>query len=321
MAITQQRHIYRKDEVRCPWLLLMFSLPASRASQRVAIWRQLQRHGAVPLRNSGYVLPNTPSNQERFEWLAVAIRNAKGKASVVQVQAIDDLPPKQLAQLFIEARSRDYETVMRELQQMSSHGVRRRDSRLAQLRKRFQEIAAVDFFDSPLRSRVETLLAKAETPQGEDSTRSREGRAKANFKKRVWMTRPRPGIDRVSSAWLIRRFIDTKARFIFAPNAEDDKAAIPFDMFNAPHGFGHHGEDCTFETLCKEFRIRDSKVARIAQIIHDADLGDEKFGRNEGSGLDEVLKGWASQGVSDQELLRRGMDLIEGLYHSVSQGI
>jgi hypothetical protein len=79
-------------------------------------------------------------------------------------------------------------------------------------------------------------------------------------------------------------------------------------------GFGHRGYDCTFETLCKEFRIRDTKVQAIAQIVHDADLEDEKFGRTEGVGLDRVLVGWAKHDISDDELRRRGMQLIEGLY-------
>lgn len=319
MNITKQRRP-RSGDKSCPWLLLVFSLPAARASQRVAVWRKLQRQGALPLRSSGYVLPNTPANQEHFEWLATAIRNEKGEASVAQVQAIDDLPPKRLAQLFIEARSRDYEKLIRELRRFTSvPAARRHGGRLGQLRKRFQEIVEVDFFESPLRSRTETLLAQAETPDGNEASARKGARMlKANFKNRVWITRPRPGIDRVSSAWLIRRFIDPKAKFVFGSTPADHSRAVPFDMFHAPGGFGHRGEDCTFETLCKEFGIRDAKAGLVAQIIHDADLHDEKFGRAEGQGLDHVLKGWASQGIPDQELLQRGMDLIEGLYHSVS---
>ena len=96
-----------------PWLLLIFSLPAKRASERVQVWRKLKRHGALRLRSSGYVLPNNAMNQERFEWLASAIRKYKGEASVVQVQAIDDLPSEALVQRFVEARSRDYEALTR----------------------------------------------------------------------------------------------------------------------------------------------------------------------------------------------------------------
>ena len=146
----------------------------------------------------------------------------------------------------------------------------------------------------------------------------RTKRSKREFLNRTWVTRPRPGIDRVSSAWLIRRFIDPDARFAFAEEPGSPLEAIPFDIFHAPNGFGHRGNDCTFETLVKEFGIREPKVTAIAQAIHDADLNDEKFGRPEGLGLDCVLIGWAQQGVADDELLRRGMELIEGLYQAIS---
>src|SRR4029077_1617204 len=82
------------------WLLLVFSLPARNASQRVEIWRKLQRYGMLALRSSGHVLPNTAANQERMEWLATAIRAYKGQASVVQVKGFDDLPAETLRKLF-----------------------------------------------------------------------------------------------------------------------------------------------------------------------------------------------------------------------------
>ena len=316
MNVTRQKGPVASKAAECPWLLLVFSLPAARASKRVAVWRKLQRHGAVALKSSGYVLPNTPENRERFEWLATEIRNEHGEASVAQVQAIDDLPDKKLQQVFVEARSREYEALMRELRPVLSNSGPRRHARLAQLRKRFQEIVTVDFFNSPQRSRVEAVLARAEAPAPEKG-RGATKLVKAHFKNRTWITRPRPGIDRVSSAWLIQRFIDPSARFTFGAPPPLQSQVIPFDMFRAHGGFGHRGEDCTFETLCKDFEIRDVKVKVIAQIIHDADLEDDKFGRTEGLGLDKVLKGWATEGVADHELLRRGMQLIEGLYQGV----
>src|SRR5258708_780425 len=133
---------------------------------------------------------------------------------------------------------------------------------------------------------------------------------------RVWVTRRRPGIDRSASAWLIWRFIDKKARFTFAPEEHVPRKAVPFDMFRG--GFGHRGEDCTFETLQKTFRIRDKEVGMIGQIIHDADLLDERFGRKECFGVDEDLNGWAKQGMPDNDLLERGIQLIEALYQSVA---
>jgi hypothetical protein len=128
--------------------------------------------------------------------------------------------------------------------------------------------------------------------------------------------RPRPGIDRVSSAWLIRRFIDPKAIFLFAKDAEAFADAIPFDTFSGK-GFSHRGDDCTFETLVKEFGVKDKKVSRMAQAVHDADLADEKFGRPEALGIDQVLIGWANQGIRDDQILQRGMESIEGLYQAL----
>jgi hypothetical protein len=236
---------------------------------------------------------------------------------VVQVLDFDDLPPERLQQLFIEARSHDYQKLLVELKKLLSLSPGRRPAgRLNRIRRRFVEVAEIDFFTSPLRVRFEKLLAQADEPAADKSGRNHKQRA-SEYLNRLWMTRPRPGIDRVSSAWLIRRFIDPKARFLFGDEPGVHPDAIPFDMF-CPQGFGHRGEDCTFETLRKQFSIRDGKVKRIAQIIHDADLGDQKFGRVEGEGLDQVLNGWAKQDLPDEELLQRGMDLIEGLYDSLT---
>src|SRR5258705_12451438 len=300
------------------WLLLTFTLPTKRASQRVEIWRKLQRYGTVPLGNSGYLLPSNPANEERFQWLATSIRKYGGEASIVHVRSIDNISTPQLIARFAEARAREYQELIRELQTFSSLPVQKRVvGRLSRLRGRFQEIVEVDFFDSPLQKRVGDLLAQADEARVKTRVPETAPIKRQDYKSRVWVTRPRPGVDRSASAWLIRRFIDPKARFPFAPEERVPPAAVPFDMFH-DRGFGHRGDDCTFETLQKQFKIRDRRVSVISEIIHDADLADGKFGRKEGYGIDEVLKGWARQGLSDQVLLDRGMQLIEGLYHSLA---
>jgi hypothetical protein len=179
-----------------------------------------------------------------------------------------------------------------------------------------EEIAAIDFFESPIRKRVEDALKRAEVPRTEDPKVRTKAVSKAEYQGRVWLTRTRPGIDRVSSAWLISRFIDPKPVFVFGNELETPASKVPFDTF-LPGGFGHEGDNCTFETLCVAFGVRDKKVQLIAQTIHDADLEDGKFGRSEGIALNQVLQGWAKQNVTDEELLRRGVDLIEGLYQSI----
>ena len=308
-----------RKEFTADWLLLTFTLPSKRGSQRVEIWRKLQRYGTVPLGNSGYLLPNNPVNEERFQWLATAIRKYKGDASIVHVQSIDNLSTPQLVARFAEARAREYQELIRELQEFSSLPPQKQSvGRLSRLRSRFQEIVEVDFFGSPLQKRVAELLSRADAARVATHKPEPVAIRPRDYKNRVWVTRPRPGVDRSASAWLIRRFIDPKARFAFAPEDRVPPEAVPFDMFHHESGFGHRGDDCTFETLQKQFKIRDRRVGVISEIIHDADIADGKFGRKEGYGIDEVLKGWARQGLSDRELLDRGMQLIEGLYYSLS---
>jgi hypothetical protein len=315
IPVTQLMTTIAHTRLEPAWLLFIFTLPTKGASQRVDTWRKLRRYGALALKSGGHVLPNTPANRERFEWLGAVIRKSAGHASVMQVHSLDDHSDARLRELFLEASTREYEAIIAELRKITRrHG----DGKaLARFRRKLRDIIEIDFFHNPLRSRLETLLARAEERDTAGPS-SRSDLKKKEYSGRIWVTRPRPGIDRVSSAWLIRKFIDTSARFIFDNDPSPHPAAVPFDMFQTNQGFGHRGDDCTFETLCKEFVIRDQRVRVMAQIIHDADLEDGKFGRTEGVGIDRTLIGWAKQGVSDEELLRRGMEMIEGLYDSVS---
>jgi hypothetical protein len=299
-----------------PWLLFIFTLPTKGASQRVDTWRKLRRYGALALKSGGHVLPNTAANRERFEWLGAVIRKAAGHASVMQVHSLDDHSDARLRGLFLEISTREYEATIAELRKVTRTKQNNLNA-LARIRRRFGELEQIDFFNNPLHSRLETLLAQAEESSAAEPERSSDIKKKS-YQQKVWITRPRPGIDRVSSAWLIREFIDKKAKFLFDNDPSLHPSAVPFDMFQTAKGFGHRGEDCTFETLCKQFAIRDRRVRAIAQIIHDADLEDGKFDRPEGIGLDRTLIGWAKQGLSDEELLRRGMELIEGLYDSMA---
>jgi hypothetical protein len=298
-----------------PWLLLVFTLPSSKTSERVQIWRKLQKFGSIPFRNAGSMLPNNPVNQERFEWMATTIRSYKGEASILQIQAIDDFTPSLLQEQFRQPRAADYTALIKDIQKLkpSADVV---STQLPRMKRRFEEIVAIDFFESPMRRKAEDAMTQLEQPRSKTES-PRKGKAvKKDYQNRTWMTRPRPGIDRVSSAWLISHFIDPKAKFVFGKDPAAHAKAVPFDMFQAG-GFGHEGDHCTFETLCSAFGVTDKKVQLIAQAIHDADLEDSKFRRSEGITMNQILQGWAKQDVADDELLRRGMDLIEGLYNSI----
>src|SRR3979490_6745 len=108
------------------WLLLTFTLPSKRASQRVEVWRKLQHYGTVPLGNSGYLLPSNSVNEERFQWLATAIRQYEGDASIVHVQGIDNFPTAQLSERFAEARAQEYGELIRQLDEFLALPVEKR---------------------------------------------------------------------------------------------------------------------------------------------------------------------------------------------------
>src|SRR6058998_3239355 len=197
MGITTRCNDITNRKREAPWLLFILSLPTKRASQRVEVWRKLQRYGAVPLSNSGYLLPNNPVNEERFQWLGTAIRRYGGDASIVHVKFIDNISTPQLIERFAEARSREYQQLIRDLQKFSSSPVPKRSvGRLSRLRSRFQEIVEIDFFDSALQKRVGELLEQKDAARTASRTPAAVPIDPRDYKGRAWVTRPRPGVDR-----------------------------------------------------------------------------------------------------------------------------
>src|SRR5213595_353120 len=295
------------------WLLLLFSLPTNRKTERVAVWRRLKKMGAVQLKTSTYLLPDEPAQYEQFQWLAQQIRDYGGDSTLVRAQEIEGLTKEKVIAMFNDARAKDYAELRKSLQGFIGRR-KKLDPELAtaeleRLTRQFRELREVDFFDSPRGHDVAMLLRRAEGPR---RSRQSEVLDAKQYRGKTWLTRPRPEIDRVGSAWLISKFIDPKAKFVFAPSAQAVSDAIPFDMLDAE--FSHHGNNCTFETLVKRFSLAAKAVSRIAEMIHDADLDDAKFQRVECMGIDRVLKGWAKQGLTDKEILRHGFECFDALY-------
>lgn len=299
----------RRQKSAC-WLLLLFRLPATHQAERVAIWRKLKRSGAIQIQTSTYVLPDAPARYEYFQWLTKGIRDAGGDATLVRAREIEGLPDDKLIDLFNSARAKDYTLLVKQLQSLPARG--KKMDEVEDIRKQFRDIRERDFFDSPRAQDVEMLLHRIEK-----TTKAPTRVNPENYRNKTWLTRPRPEIDRVGSAWLIRKFIDPKAKFIFNRKASARPKAISFDMLDAQ--FSHQGEDCTFETLTKRFAIRDKAVRKIGEMIHDADLDDTRFQRVEAIGIDRVLKGWAKAGMSDHDLLRNGFTMFEGLYRHLQR--
>lgn len=301
------------------WIVLLYGLPTKQNAGRVQLWRKLKKFGALQLKTSAYVLPDEPIHHERFQWLATQIRDDGGEATLIRVSEIEGLPHEKVIEQFNEARGKDYAELIGGLSEfVRANKKRRAESFVSQLEKfqsRFLEIREMDYFSCPKAQTAQMLMKQAESMQ---SGQAPGPRLKIKeYLGRKWLTRPRPQIDRVASAWLIRRFIDPKATFVFGTNTKRFPDAIPYDMFEVD--LSHHGDDCTFETLVKRFAIGDRAVQAIAEMVHDADLEDGKFKRVDCIGIDRILSGWGKLNWPDEQILARGFELFDSVYATLSR--
>ena len=311
------------------WLLFVHQLPARPTNLRVRTWRRLQQLGAIAVKQAVYVLPDSPNAREDFEWLKTEIEASGGQASVFAADMVDTWSNDALVEEFRRSRETAYQELAREADQVLRRlstgrrkaGIRPSRRALQQLRQRLSAIERVDFFGSAGRDRVLTLVRQIEeqasaTPRAQTSARDAE--FPTSYKARLWVTRPRPGVDRMASAWLIRRFIDPEARFDFvADRAEPRPDSVPFDMFGVE--FTHRGALCTFEMLCDTFHLADPALASIAGIVHDLDLKDGRFGAAEAAAIGFIIEGLRLAQGDDHRLLTDGITLFEALYRAFTQ--
>jgi hypothetical protein len=290
----------------------------------------LQQLGAIPLKQAVYVLPDTPNTREDFEWLKAEVTGLGGEATVFASANLEMYSADALVEEFRRARQEAYSALADDIERALKHfsggrrGSRKRGVPIRRLlgtyRERLSAVERIDFFGSAGRDRVTTLLAQLETYSPTEHVKpardiGSDGIDREGYRRRLWITRPRPGVDRMSSAWLIRRFIDPHARFGFTRDRKEvPDDGIPFDMFGVE--FSHQGDHCTFETLCRVFGIRGAAIERIAAIVHDLDLKDERFGAPEAATISGLLDGLQLAHTDDQTLLVQGMDVFEALYRS-----
>lgn len=307
------------------WLAFTYSLPSKGSSNpRVAAWRRLQRLGAVSLPGGVYLLPEQPDTLESFGWLAQEIRHAQGDALVMRIAAFEGRSEADVIGYFHDARRPEYEELARQVADLlaalpddvpQGKQLEALDS-LEKLRKRHAEITRRDFFRTPEGADVSAKLAQlsARLTTGSTPAEAVEPVNPADFSGKVWVTRPRPYVDRLASAWLIRRFIDAEAVIHYrdAPEAGE----VGFDMPNAR--FNHVGNLCTFEVLVAAFGLEGVGLKALAEIVHDLDLQDGLYARPEASGLEAVMSGQRQLPLADAELEARGVALFEGLYQSFS---
>lgn len=317
-----------------PWLLLIHQIPPKPDYLRVKIGRRLQRIGAVAVKNSVYVLPDSADTLEDFQWVRAEIVESGGDATICRVDFVDGLTDEHVEFLFRSARDAEYAEIASAAREawMSARGrdrdasarAMRADDELKRLRKRIASVRVIDFCDAPGRPMAEDALQTLALELGGigvDTEGSPETGARSEYRGRRWVTRRGVFVDRMASAWLIRRFIDRDARFGFV---NDDRARVAdgdlrFDMFGGE--FTHVGDRCTFETLLDRFGIADDALTRIAEIVHDIDLKDEKFGHDEAAGIERVLSGIAAAHADDEARLVRGAQLFDELYALFSRNV
>jgi hypothetical protein len=310
------------------WVLLIHQIPAKPAYLRVKIWRRLQALGAVGVKNTVYVLPANAETQEDFAWLLREIAEGGGEAMICEARLIDGLTDQEVRALFDAARDADYEALAKEARLLAkrlakavpSMSLADAKSQLARLKGRLAQIVAIDFFGANgretadgLLSGIEARIADSEPPEAPALPSAAPGVAN-DLNHRVWVTRQSVHIDRMASAWLIRRFIDPQARFKFVPprgyTPEPDE--LRFDMFNAE--FTHEGDRCTFEVLLARANLDDSGLRAIAEIVHDIDLKDAKFRRSQVEGIKTIITAICMATHDDEERIARGSTVFEDLH-------
>jgi len=309
------------------WLLLIHQIPPKPSYLRVKVWRRLKRLGAVALKNSVYVLPAGDQAREDFQWVRREIVARGGDASVCEAAFVDGLLDREIEALFRAARDADYREIAESARAASrAVGSRRRsgeprladrDAERERLARRLSEVGAIDFFGATARKAAELAVAGLATkPRGADSPAPEVGRRarREDYRGRTWVTRKNVFVDRIASAWLIRRFIDPRARFKFVPESgyRPEKREVRFDMFEAE--FTHEGDRCTFEVLVERFGLREPALRPIGEIVHDIDMKDSKFARQDALGVEQVLRGVARDRRDDKGRLDLGVPVFESLY-------
>jgi hypothetical protein len=316
------------------WLFLVHQVQTPNSRERVKVWRLTKKVGAALYRNSVYVLPYSKERLEDFQWLCQQIRDSQGEASVFVSEADSHEEDRHLKSLFVQNREKEFSVIQDEAAKLLNRLDRpqgqlpftelqkkKMRKEYSQLYAEYHDITRIDFFPGEASkttlSALQTVSKKLESFEPEQPTVHLTKRYSVKaYHGRTWATREHIHIDRLCSAWLIKRFIDPKARFVFAPVSAIPEKAVPFDVFGKE--FSHHGDECTFETLLNVFQIHDKALAVMAEIVHDIDIKDVKFNRPEAVGIDTIVKALSDSLSDDNRTLEIGSVLLNALYDQFS---
>jgi hypothetical protein len=315
------------------WLLFFYSVPSKPVNTRMKIWRMLVKTGAVQFKGSAYLLPASDDHYELFQWLVSSVASMQGDAAFIKVSRIESMKDYEIIGIFDQQREKDYLDLGIRLDDFESKIAKTKKSpgavndnkikgELNKISKEFEDLGKIDFFCSKSRKEMEQRLktvaaAVAGLTRDESINPTVEivKRRMEDYQGKTWVTRKRPFIDRIASAWLIKGFIDKKASFGFIDENEIeslDKETIVFDMVGGQ--FTHVGDMCTFEVLIDAFGLKGKALGMIAEIVHQLDLQDDRYRTPAAEGVREILDGIRKTVKDDHEALKQGMSIFAMLY-------
>jgi hypothetical protein len=313
---TMQRQFRETVEPSHRWLLLIHQIPPHPSSVRVKAWRRLQRLGAVAVKNSVYVLPAPDTAREDFEWVLREIVDAGGDAVLCEAALAGGLTDDEVEDLFRAARGADWARLADEARALgAAHaGADPPTAEVEMLKRRAQEVAAIDFFGAPGRREAEAAVAALDAPRGMAGSASIAAEALRGL---TWVTRQDVHVDRIATAWLVRRFVDPDARFRFVAGRRHRPAEgeVRFDMFEGE--ITHEGGRCTFEVLLDRLGVDDPALRAVAEIVHEVDLKDGRFARPETAGVERLVAGICRAHADDETRLARGAAALDDLYEGL----
>jgi hypothetical protein len=317
------------------WLLFFYTLPSKPVRNRMTVWRKLLKAGSLPFKGSVYILPYTEEHHEFLTWLVSEVLSLKGEGSFVSVDKIETIDNQQIISLFNEQRETGYQRILKGIDEIerkisstkiggAAHDKKNITDQIRKYQRGYEEIQEIDFFASQVgmevKKRLNRIYSMIKSISGTEKKKHTVSISPARieeYQDKTWATRKKPFVDRFASAWLIKKFIDKNASFTFIDEKDLEnmsKDVIPFDIRGGR--FTHEGDLCTFEVLTKSFNLKDKTLRKIAEIVHELDMKDEKFRTPEAKGIEDILSGIRKTVKDDHEALRKGMTIFELLYVS-----
>lgn len=321
------------------WLVFFSSLPTKPVGNRVKVWRKLVKSGAVQIKGAAYVLPSNEAHVEFLQWLVQEISGMGGEAAFTRVAQIETMADPEIIALFHRRKDAEYKDLAGLLdvaerrieglrQGATPAAIRKGVQQLAKIRKNVDDARRTDFFSASSGAQIETRLARnlaalqslAGTTGTAEPGVTIPRRCADDYRGKRWLTRTKPFVDRMASAWLIRKWIDPGAVFAFHEQPEtlaEREGTVMFDVTGGE--FTHVGDLCTFEVLARSFELKDRALGKVAEIVHELDIKDDRYRTIESPGVEEILSGIPITARDDADALERGMAIFELLYAAKSR--